>query len=158
MTARLAALEGIVGGTAVRIEAENYNAGGEGVGYHDTTPGNEGGAYRTDDVDVKASSEGGFAVGWFTAGEWLAYTVDVPVAGAYTIAVRIGTPLPGRTFSITVDGVDVTGPIPAPVVADWDQFQTVSIPNVPLGAGPQVLRVVMGPQDYIDFQWLEIRQ
>ena len=29
-----------------RIEAEDYDNGGEGVAYHDTTPGNTGGAYR----------------------------------------------------------------------------------------------------------------
>ena len=85
LTARLATLEEIVGGTTVRIEAENYDVGGEGVGYHDTTPGNQGGAYRAEDVDVRASSGGGFVVGWIAAGEWLAYTVDVPVAGVYTI-------------------------------------------------------------------------
>ncbi len=30
-----------------RIQAEDYNTGGEGVAYHDTTAGNSGGAYRT---------------------------------------------------------------------------------------------------------------
>jgi hypothetical protein len=29
------------------IQVEDYGAGGEGVGYHDTTPGNSGGAYGT---------------------------------------------------------------------------------------------------------------
>ena len=36
-----------------RIQAEDYNLGGEGVAYHDTTPGNTGGAYRQDDVDIE---------------------------------------------------------------------------------------------------------
>lgn len=37
------------------IQAEDYNEGGEGVGYHDTTPfKNEGGGYRNDGVDIKA--------------------------------------------------------------------------------------------------------
>src|SRR5262249_28197149 len=40
-----------------RLEAENYNTGGEGVGYHDTTPGNNGGADRTDDVDIEATTD-----------------------------------------------------------------------------------------------------
>ena len=35
------------------IQAEDYNLGGEGVAYHDTTAGNEGGAYRHDDVDIE---------------------------------------------------------------------------------------------------------
>src|SRR5581483_3970861 len=28
------------------IPLDNYDLGGEGVSYHDTTPGNQGGAYR----------------------------------------------------------------------------------------------------------------
>ena len=38
-----------------RIEAEDYDLGGEGVAYHDTTPGNAGGAYRADDVDIETA-------------------------------------------------------------------------------------------------------
>ena len=30
-----------------RVEAEDYDTGGETVAYHDTTAGNSGGAYRT---------------------------------------------------------------------------------------------------------------
>ena len=36
------------------IEAEDYDNGGEGVAYHDTVAGNQGGAYRSDDVDIEA--------------------------------------------------------------------------------------------------------
>src|SRR5690349_19409651 len=43
-------------GTAItlpgRIEVENYDNGGEGVAYHDTTATNDGGAYRAEGVDV----------------------------------------------------------------------------------------------------------
>ena len=44
-----------------RMEAEDYDLGGPGVGYSDTTQGNEQGSfvYRRDDVDIKASNEGG---------------------------------------------------------------------------------------------------
>ena len=63
------------------LQAEDYDLGGAGVAYADRDSGNNGGAYRTDDVDIKMSSEGGFAVGWIMIGEWLAYTVNVPAAG-----------------------------------------------------------------------------
>jgi hypothetical protein len=46
-----------------------------------------------------------------TAGEWLAYTVNVPSDGLYAINVRIGSALPGRTFHIEIEGVDATGPV-----------------------------------------------
>ena len=65
----------------IRVEAEDYDAGGEGVGYHDTTKANLGGAYRTDGVDIEYfASERGFNVGWVRGGEWLQYTVKLPGA------------------------------------------------------------------------------
>ena len=48
------------------VIAENFNDGGEGVGYLDNTPGNEGGAYRQTDVDIQATSDigGGYTLGF----------------------------------------------------------------------------------------------
>lgn len=57
------------GGTAIglpgRIEAENFDNGGEGVAYHDTTPtANEGGAYRSEGVDIcVCSAPNGLSIG-----------------------------------------------------------------------------------------------
>ncbi len=139
-----------------RIEAEDYDLGGEGIGYVDTTPGDEGGfVYRTDDVDIKASREDGFAIGWFAAGEWLEYTVEVRETGAYSIAARVGSALSDRTFHIEVDGRDVTGAIPVPQTPDWDRYVTVRISGVLLEGGRRRVRVVMGPLDFMDLQWLE---
>jgi hypothetical protein len=77
------------GGTAAAIpgtiQAENYDLGGQNVAYYDTTAGNSGGAYRTDDVDIEATTDtgGGYDIGYTAPGEWLAYTVNA-VAGTYT--------------------------------------------------------------------------
>ena len=59
----------------VRVEAEDYDAGGPGVAYHDTTHGNSGGVYRTDDVDITSPSSGRYVVFDTAAGEWTRYTV-----------------------------------------------------------------------------------
>ena len=141
-----------------RIEAENYDFGGQGVGYYDTTAGNEQGfsVYRADDVDVKESGEGGRAVGWIAAGEWLAYTVDIETSGSHRIDVRVGSALPGRTFHVEVDGGAVTESVAVPQVADWDRYETVSVAGVPLQAGRHVLRMVMGPEDFMDLQWFAV--
>ena len=45
-----------------QIQAENYDAGGQNVAYYDTTTGNAGKVYRTDDVDLQACSAGGYDV------------------------------------------------------------------------------------------------
>ncbi|MDB5103642.1 MAG: C-terminal target protein, partial [Fibrobacteres bacterium] len=60
-----------------RLQAEDYRGGGEGIGYHDLTTVNSGGQYRTDGVDIQATTDagGGYNVGWIQAGEWLDYDV-----------------------------------------------------------------------------------
>ena len=55
-----------------RIEVENFDLGGEGVAYHDTTATNDGGYYRAEGVDVcSCGSPYGLSVGWTQAGEWM---------------------------------------------------------------------------------------
>ena len=60
-----------------KIECEEYDLGGEGISFHDTTEGNSGDAFRNDDVDIEECSEGGYNIGWTDAGEWLLYSVEV---------------------------------------------------------------------------------
>lgn len=150
------------GGTAWaipgQIQAENYDVGGEGVAYHDNDTANQGGQYRTDGVDIKTTADtgGGHSVGWLNANEWLEYTVNVTASGTYTIQARVGTVSAGRTFRIEFNGVDKTGWIGVPVFGTWDTYGTVSVSGVSLSAGTQVMRVLMGPQDFMDFNWINI--
>ena len=102
------------------IEAEAYNDGGEGVGYHDLTPGNTGNLFRSDDVDIEVcsdptSSSPCYDVGWTETGEWLAYDVNVPTAGNFVFTIRYATPSSTpRRVRIEIDGVDATGLISLP--------------------------------------------
>ena len=75
---------------SVRIEAENYDRGGNGGAYFDNTLDNLGGEYRLTGPDIQRTSDcnGGLNIGWFTSGEYLQYTVDAPVAGTYTLTLR----------------------------------------------------------------------
>lgn len=91
----------------IRKEAEDYDAGGEGVGYHDTTAANLGGAYRKDGVDIEYfASEQGFNVGWIRDGEWLQYTVNFPVADTYVARFRTASAAAtgARSFKVYLDG------------------------------------------------------
>src|SRR5262249_24865518 len=74
------------------IHAETFDNGGEGVAYHDTTPGNSGGAVCNTDVDIEASTLGGYDVGWIADGEWLKYSVNVATAGSYTLQFHVASP------------------------------------------------------------------
>jgi len=129
-----------------RIEAENFDQGGQGVAYADTTAGNSGGQYRSTDVDIEGSTDagGGYDVGWMDAGEWLNYTITVTTPGVYTLQARVASAGQGGTFHVEVNGVDRTGPLAIPDTGGWQAWQTLVVNNVAFPtAGVQVLRVVL---------------
>ena len=155
------------GGTRVAlpgtIQLENYDVGGEGIAYHDTTSGNTGAVYRKDDVDIQASSDtgGGFNLGWTRGGEWLVYSVNVTASGTYTIDVRVASAGVGGTFHVEVNGVDKTGPLSVPDTGGWQNWITISKTGVALAAGPQTVRLVMDASGsgsaVAKFNWLKVR-
>jgi endoglucanase len=140
------------------IQAEDYDVGGEGVAYHDTTAGNaSGGTQRgSDGVDLEATADagGGLNVGWSAPGEWLEYTVNVATTGSYSLELRVAAIDPGKRLHIELNGVNVSGSITAPDTNGWQTYQTLSVPNVNLTAGNnQVLRVVFDT-DGVNLSWL----
>jgi glucose/arabinose dehydrogenase len=149
----------VVYDVTARIEAENYRPGGEGVGYHDTSPGNAGGQYRSDDVDIEASSDagGGFDVTSIGAGEWLGFDVFVPAAGPYSLKARVASAVKGvKTFHIEVDGVDVSGPVTFHQAQGWQKWHTDNTPNIVLPAGRHLMRVVFDSGN-MNLNWFRFR-
>jgi hypothetical protein len=142
------------------IQAENFDEGGQGVAYFDTTAGNSGGQYRTTDVDVEFTGDtgGGFNVGWMAASEWLKYTVSVTEAGTYDLEFRVAANGAGGTFHVEVDGVDKTGPLTIPNTGGWQTWTTITKTGVSLSAGQQVWRFVVtsaGPTGVVgNFNWM----
>ena len=71
--------------TTTRIELEEFDLGGQGVAYFDTTPGNHASdSYRTNE-DVEATST--LITNQVFEGEWLEYTTGIE-AGFYDITLR----------------------------------------------------------------------
>ena len=135
-------------GTAISlpgiVQAENFDNGGAGVAYRDTTTGNSGGQYRSTDVDIEATSDagGGYNIGWLDAGEWLVYTVSVPSAGTYSLNLRVAANGAGGRLRVEFNGADKTGPMTIPNTGGWQAWTTISAP-VTLAAGTQQMRVVI---------------
>jgi hypothetical protein len=121
------------------IVLANYDQGGEAVAYHDTTSGNAGTLYRTDDVDIWHGLEG-YYVGAFATGEWLEFSVDVAESLTYEFSIRSATTLSSRSIHIEQDGTDVSGAIAIPNTGSYSAFETV-LATIPLTAGPHILRV-----------------
>lgn len=118
------------------IQAENYDSGGEGVAYHDTSSGNSGGAYRSDNVDLQAASDsgGGYNVGWVDNGEWLEYTTNV-TGGTYNVEVRVASAVgnPGD-LRLKLDG-QTLGTVNVQGTGGWQNWQTLMLPNVSVSGG-----------------------
>jgi alpha-L-fucosidase len=124
------------------IEAENYNTGGEGVGYHSLVKSNAGGVLRNDGVGISPTTDagGGYFVGWNLVGEWMQYSANIADAGTYTLDLRVAS-LNGGTCHLSCDGAAVTGKITLPNTGGWQTWKTVSFANVNLPAGKHVLRL-----------------
>lgn len=133
-----------------RIEAEAYRSGGTGVGYVDSSSGNSGGVYRTDDVDIQRCSDGTscYNVGWITAGEWLAYDLNVTTSGSYTFAVRVATPSSGKHLHLDIGGENVSGPIALPNTGGWQTWRTVTSNPVTMASGRHTLRLVADSSNF----------
>ena len=127
------------------VEAEDYDKGGEGIGFHDKDGVNSGGgAYRPGDgVDLEDCTDtgGGYYVGWTASGQWLNYTVAA-LPGAYTAEFRVSAAGAGGRFHLEdARGKDLTGPITVPGTGGWQDWTTVRA-TVSLPAGRQVLKLV----------------
>lgn len=144
-----------------RIEAEDFDRGGEGVAYHEAnTSGNQGGAtYRTDQVDIETNTDGGsgYNVAYILNGEWLEYTVNVNYPGLYLLDFRMAADGAGKTLNVEMDGVDISGTVSVPNTGGWQTWQTVAANNIFLTQGQHVMRINFN-SDYMNLNWLELRQ
>lgn len=123
-----------------RIEAENYDKGGQNVAYYDTTSGNQLGQYRNDSVDIERSGEGGYNVGWNEPGEWREHTVNVQ-AGTYDITARVASAQSGGQLRLKLDGQTIAT-LNVPNNGAWQTYQSVTMKNVQLSGGTnKVLRL-----------------
>jgi hypothetical protein len=132
------------------IDFDNYNTGGQGVGYHTTVTTNLGGQYRQDGVGIASSVNGGgngFYVGWNAVGDWYRYSVNVQTTATYYIGISVDSGATGSvagTFHIeNQSGTNLTGEIPVPTTGSWNANWVIVNAAAPLSAGANVLKVVI---------------
>ena len=131
-------------GTAIALPGtlrpENFDNGGEGLGYHDTTAGNSGAQYRNTDVDMESSTLGGYDIGWTADGEWLAYTVNVASSGTYVVQFQVASPNGAALVHANFGSINTTA-VAVPNTGGWQNWTTIST-TVNLSAGQQVMKAV----------------
>lgn len=141
------------------IEVENFDRGGQGIAYNDTYGTTGSGAYRTNPVeavDIQSrpnAASNGYAVFEASAGEWLEYTINVPVDRNYNIGFRYASEFNNGTFHLEDCGSDpqnqnptcsnLTGTMTANSTDNWNNFRVLTKRNVQLSEGTHVLRLKM---------------
>lgn len=134
------------------IECEDFDAGAEGMSFHDSDYVNEGDVkdYRDNGGGVDlVKGNGGTVIGYTAQGEWLEYTVNVSQAGEYEYEATVSSGNDGAAFSLSVikDGqMTQLANVKVPKTGDndWSKYKTVKGKlSKPLEAGEQTLRITI---------------
>jgi beta-glucosidase len=132
------------------VQAANYDTGGQGVAYNVTSVNGTADSYRSDGVDLEATTDtqdttgtgAGYDLGWTASGQSFRYTVNVATAGTYTLSLRLASP-DGVTDALHIastSGASLSGNVNAPDTGGYQNWTTATA-TVTLPAGTQTLVV-----------------
>jgi len=137
-----------------KVEAENFDIGGEGFTYHDSDTKNITEAYRPDEaIDIYDKGNGIYLVADNYPGEWLEYTVNVAKKGLYDITASTAAFAGGGTFQIKIGTVE-SEIIIAPTTYSWYNTKTVNF-SMNLDAGIQIMRLTFIEKPLFNIDYLE---
>lgn len=142
-----------------KIEAEEFDYGGEGNAYHDMDEENRNKGDRNEGVDMNNT-----AIGYTETGEWIEYTVEVEKDGEYVVESRVASGNNGAAFTLYMDntfiipGDDGTpgGFVNVPNTGDWSTFTTVETKLNKLTKGVHVLKVEI-TGDWVDLDYMDFK-
>lgn len=126
------------------IQAVNYDMGANGVAYSDTvfqstgqganfTNYNNGWMYRNDGVDIETWT-GSPTIGNIDTNEWLQYTLDVPQAGIYEVALQYAAPNAGAKIELLSNEVLLFPETTLGATGGWGSWQFSTLGTVPVTA------------------------
>ena len=142
------------------IEAEDFDLGGEGVAYHDTSeiiePAEGDEPYREPTavkLDMFYEGSDVINVAGIQAGEWLRYTVDVEENDFYDIDVYVASPNASGKFHMGLvdesgNVTPITKSVVVPNTGGWSSWGKMTIENVSLEKGLQILQISMEVGDF----------
>ncbi|MDR1518047.1 MAG: Ig-like domain-containing protein [Dysgonamonadaceae bacterium] len=139
------------------IQARDFDYGGQGFAYYDTSTSRGTPDYRP---DIPAGSnipmvEGGTHIGYVGSGEWLLFTVEVTDEADYRVDWDITAAGDNGTIQLKVDGDAAFSPFVVPNNGSWGSFAWISerypgttLPTVHLTAGKHKLTVLFVAATY----------
>ena len=91
------------------VQVEDYDLGGEGLAYHDSSLGNDTSGYRTEnDVDLTVGGSG-FVSTSLSGGEYTRYTINVTESGSYYMLVNYKTSSStSKPFAVALLPIDLS--------------------------------------------------
>ena len=124
------------------IQAEDFDYGGEGAGYHDHEAANLGRFYRPGEgVDIEhCNDDWGCSIAWIHPGEWLQYTVNVATPGTYSLVTRYAGG--SGTFHFEFGEDKKTGTVSVPDSGGWQEWKDAPAAAITLPAGVHTMRFV----------------
>jgi hypothetical protein len=138
-------------GPVTRVEAEDFDHGGEGHAYHKIHAERIPNSYRDTGVRIMEAGDAkggynkgagdGFCVAGMRDGEWLEYALDVRKEGTYEIGARVASAGEGGRLRLLFDGKAARGEILVPGTDGETRWTTVPGGGVELRAGRQQMRV-----------------
>jgi ELWxxDGT repeat protein len=139
-----------------RLEVEDYDEGAAGQAFYDLSPGNQGGAYREDDVDIAESTDvdGDYHVSLPEYGEWLRYSVTFLGNGLYTMETRVSSRYNQGAFHIQLDDQNVTGAVRFQSTGSDDNWTTIVLTDIPVTSGEKELKIFM-EQNGFNLNWIK---
>ena len=143
-----------------RIEAEDFDLGGEGVSYVDSDATNNGNRYRVlEGVDIETTTDagGGHNIGWISTEEWIDYTIEVTgnQPTQFNLEIRAASPSSSAKLGIIFDGIDPFGTINVPATGGFQQWTTITR-TVTLNPGVQIMRFENRANPTFNVNWFEL--
>lgn len=132
-----------------KIEAEEFDYGGDGYAYYDNDAENRNGDTRDEGVDMSAT-----AIGYTQKGEWLEYTIEVEQDGEYAMSASVASGADGASFKLYIDNEAVTDVIDVPNTGDWETFVSVESEIGTLTAGKHILKLEI-TGDWLDMDYMQ---
>ena len=130
---------GVAGAAYFDIDLANYQ-----VSTGNYTAWNQGWAYRNDGIDIETTMDNvnsnGFNVGWCASGEWMQYDVAVATNAVYNVQVRVAANGSDGRFHFAAGDADISPIVVVPNTGGWQNWQTVTVPNVIVGPSDKKLR------------------
>lgn len=126
--------------TTTQIKLRDFDTGGQGVAYFDTSPGNDASTEFRVDEDVETN--GDILTNQVFEGEWLEYTTDIQ-AGLYNITLGKSWGGPDTGVKLYIGDSNSTNEFTelGVLVGDGDSLELADIDLSPWAGGDRVIRI-----------------